>query len=126
MPMLDRMFGLLGLSLDGVYLRQQALANNIANADTPGYRRFDVVLQEAASAFRGRTDAPRHLPIGGSAAPAYRLVEDRGTRGSINGNNVDLDYELVSLADNALRGETLVEIAGATLRRLTAVLREGR
>lgn len=38
---------LLERALSAANLRQKILANNIANVDTPGYKRFDIALQEA-------------------------------------------------------------------------------
>src|SRR5690554_76657 len=63
---------LLHRSLDGVAMRQRVTAHNIANVDTPGYKRyrleFESVLKEAVSArpspqIAGRTTHPRHIPI---------------------------------------------------------------
>jgi len=78
--------------------RQGALAANVANADTPRYRRvdFEPLLAEASSRLQ-RTHE-RHLPAGGDAG--YRVV--RGSRSSRpDGNGVDLDREVIELTRNA-------------------------
>jgi flagellar basal-body rod protein FlgB len=82
--------------------RQAALASNVSNADTPGYRRvdldFDALLGEAATRL-ARTD-PRHLGPGSDPANPYRL--ERGPRGTRpDGNGVDLHSELIELSRNA-------------------------
>ena len=71
--------------------RQGLLASNVANADTPGYRRVDLRFDAelAAAAARGSRDAE----VG-------RLIRDRAPA-RIDGNNVNLDRELVSLSRNA-------------------------
>ncbi|MBE3595475.1 MAG: flagellar basal body rod protein FlgB [Hydrogenibacillus sp.] len=124
----DRVWAVLKTALDGVALRQAALAENIANVDTPGYRRFDVVLQEAFTRFQGLRTDPRHIPIGDAEnqKPHYGLVQDRQTITTTNQNNVDLDYEMASLADNQLRYQTLVELFNAKAGSIRYVLREGR
>lgn len=83
--------------------RQAALAGNIANADTPGYRRVDLKFDAAltdASARLERTH-PSHLGPGGSGSGAdYQVV--RGPRGTRpDGNGVELDAELIALNRNA-------------------------
>ncbi len=82
--------------------RESVLAGNIANADTPGYRRrevsFEGVLSKTTSGLH-RTDA-RHLAAGGGHAANPRVeVGPRGTRPE--GNAIDLDQELVEASRNA-------------------------
>jgi len=82
--------------------RQSVLASNVANADTPGYRRSDVVFQERLdAASRVRRSDPHHLSgPGGSASEGWKAVrEARGDRP--DGNGVDFDRELVELTRNA-------------------------
>ncbi len=80
--------------------RQSALAANVVNADTPGYRRVDVQFQDVLERKAGeltRTDEG-HLSV--SAGHGHRLV--RGPRGSRpDGNGVDRDQELIQLSRNA-------------------------
>lgn len=82
--------------------RQAALASNVVNADTPGYRRvdlrFDDLMRDAA--LRLERSDPRHLSAGGGGPDRYRTVEGpRGTRP--DGNGVDLQQELIQLSRNA-------------------------
>jgi len=83
--------------------RESALAANLTNADTPGYRRVDLefndLLDDAAGKLE-RTD-PRHLgPSGSGAQGDYRMIQGpRGTRP--DGNGVEADRELVELSRNA-------------------------
>ncbi len=80
--------------------RQGALASNVANADTPGYRRIDVTFERALQRAGGdlaRTHA-RHLASGDEAG--HRIV--RGPRGTRpDGNGVDRDQEVLRMARNA-------------------------
>lgn len=80
--------------------RQSALAANVVNADTPGYRRVDVEFKDVLARKAGelaRTDE-RHISI--SSGPGHQLV--RGPKGSRpDGNGVDRDQELIQLSRNA-------------------------
>ena len=81
-------------------VRQSILSSNVANADTPGYRRFELTLDESlAGGGFARTDA-RHLSATGTQDPRYRLTRgDYGSRPDRNG--VELDHELLQLSRNS-------------------------
>jgi flagellar basal-body rod protein FlgB len=100
--------------------RQGALASNVANADTPGYRRVDVrfeaLLDQSQRALQ-RTH-PQHLPsVSGGAGDFAVETGPRGTRP--DGNGVDLERELVEVSRNA---GAFTEQAAA-LTRLLALVR---
>ncbi|MEZ4278052.1 MAG: flagellar basal body rod protein FlgB [Myxococcota bacterium] len=100
--------------------REAVIAGNVANADTPGYRRRDISFEgilEGARAGLARTHAG-HLP-NGSGNPEHARVEmgPRGTRPDANG--VDLDQELVTAHRNA---SAFVDQANV-LARLSALVR---
>lgn len=128
---------LLQRALDGADLRHRAIAENVANADTPGYKRLDVEFQEALKAAldgeesRGvalvRTN-PRHLPGGPSAlanaeASVYRVSD---TTGRADGNNVDPDSEMAKLAENTMLYDTLTQVLGRRLSMLRSAINEGK
>ena len=113
--------------------RQQVLASNIANADTPGYvaRDFDFAqaLQKAAGASGSRaaegvamTDA-RHLSLqGGPGSPTTDLAYTVQTQPSQDRNTVDLDRERANFVDNSVRYEsTLRFINGHVKTMLSAI-----
>ncbi|MDJ0869725.1 MAG: flagellar basal body rod protein FlgB [Myxococcota bacterium] len=81
--------------------RQGRLASNLANADTPGYRRvdleFDAVLARAGHVLR--TSHPSHLGEPAQAAGWREVVERRTSR--VDGNGVNTDRELVRISRNA-------------------------
>ncbi len=81
--------------------RQGVLASNVANADTPGYRRADIAFDKA---LRAATPAvarrhPNHLAQE-TGDPRWRPVVERRTPGP-NGNDVDAHGELIRLSRNA-------------------------
>ena len=89
--------------------RQQVLASNIANADTPNYKARDIdfakELQRAQGVQAGRLDmnttSPGHLQPSGRMPNAQALYRS-AVQPSIDGNTVDMDVERAQFADNAI------------------------
>lgn len=100
-------------------MRQQVLANNIANVDTPHYKRSDVVFEEMLSQAIGKegirtlplkTTDPRHISNGmGASAPAPAVVTEETTIFNNNRNNVDIDKEMALVAENQLRYNLFIQ-----------------
>ena len=80
-------------------MRQGVLAANVANADTPGYRRMDVEFRDALAraAESLETSSSRHLTAGPEAVRVVR--GPRGTRP--DGNGIDRDQETLTMSRNA-------------------------
>lgn len=89
----DSVSAVLSYALDGLSLRQNTIADNLANLDTPGFRAtavdFESVLRSAIGSNAPAGDAAMARQLGG-AAP---LMEDANTPVGENGNNVDLRKE---------------------------------
>jgi len=111
-------FKLLERSLDAANLRQTVIANNIANADTPYFKRSDVQFEEvlrkamdgSISKLEGRRTDPRHIHIGISGQEVKpAIVQDDSTVMNNNLNNVDIDMEMALLAKNQLRYNTIIQ-----------------
>lgn len=101
-------FGLLNNALQAADLRQQVYANNIANADTPGYKREDVQFESMLqSQLQGGGGSADTNPALLSVKPT--VVQDNSTTVSNNGNNVDIDTEMSSMAQNQIRYSTLIQ-----------------
>ena len=92
---------------DAAWLRNDAIANNIANVDTPGYKRQDVefegVLQQALgnSRYKSLDSKIHHLTNRDLRARPFTDHENFSYR--LDGNNVDIDTENVYLAANQLK-----------------------
>lgn len=115
--------------------RQELLASNIANADTPNYKARDIDFSSAlqnALASKGAAagplaaTAPQHIPRGaatGDMLASGTPVLDRGTvQGSIDGNTVDMDLERNQFADNALRYEAGITMINHQIKGLMAAI----
>ena len=121
------------VSLQGTAARQAAIADNIANVDTPGFTRSDVEFEAAlANALRGAARA-RHFGAPAFGAPSadlpavsVRRVKDSAAPARADGNNVDVEREMTELARNALASRAGSEMLGARIRMLRAVIGQGR
>ena len=98
-------------ALSGAALRQEALASNIANVNTPGYRRQDVDFQSALAAAWDDKDSVEHLAPGVSVDPGAQVRQD--------GSSVDIDVEAAAQAKNGLQYEAVAQV----IKTRTAILR---
>ncbi|WP_074951566.1 flagellar basal body rod protein FlgB [Alicyclobacillus macrosporangiidus] len=121
-------FQLLQNGLNAAQLRQQVYANNIANVDTPGFQRQDVVFEDLLQYLLG-PDPGREGAGSPSAADwtaalrvSPQVVTDRVSVEDNNGNNVDIDAEMAKLAQNQIRYNTLVEDVRMRLDRLKTAI----
>lgn len=143
--MIDRLLStetmdLVQRSLDAAALNHKVISNNLANVDTPGFKRSSVIfnetLRKAMEAKRGttqhlalsRTDG-RHLEIG--AAPSLteiepELVTDVTSSVRNDGNNVDIDREVALLTQNTVWYQTLAQITQMQFAGLRNAITEGR
>jgi flagellar basal-body rod protein FlgB len=95
MPQPVDIIGLLESGIRAEETRQRTIASNIANLETPGYRRLDVRFEELlAKALRCRHAA-------GDVEP--EVFEPKGSPVKTNGNNVNMEMEIGAMLKNAAR-----------------------
>lgn len=108
--------------------RQQVLATNIANADTPFYQARDIDFQGALSAaMSGKNSSDsvdltktngRHIDgSGGNSGPAALLYRN-AAQGSADGNTVDMDSERSAFAENSIQVEALLRFITDDFKRI--------
>ena len=113
--------------------RQELLASNIANADTPNYKARDVnfsaALQQVAQARKGlngplalSTTSGAHIAGAPASAVSGAIQYRNEQQGSIDGNDVDADKERNLFADNGLRYEATVTLITAQIHNMLAVI----
>ena len=105
MPIFDITQVSLEHAISGANLRQTVLAQNIANANTPGYQRMDVDFHGALRAAMDSGGSMGEVRFAAQRDPLAVLRAD--------GNGVDIDVESANLARNALEYEALVSVAAA-------------
>ena len=126
--MFNSNFYTLKVAMDVSMLRQKVHAHNIANAETPGYKRkyvvFESILQRVLDERRIKleTTNPRHIKgFYESARPI--IMVDRSTTYRNDGNNVDIDREIVEMVENGLRYHVLSRLMSMNIERYNTVLR---
>jgi flagellar basal-body rod protein FlgB len=102
--------------LDATALRQEAIASNVANVETPGYRRLDVApdfAQQLRASAAGGEPAATALPL------RPQLAEDTTARSlRPDGNTVELERELLAMNRNAVEYDYLTEVVSSNLKQL--------
>src|SRR4051812_49028510 len=93
-------------TISGASQRHEALAANIANAATPGYRRVDVDFHGALNAAMGSSDAPSAIEHTTFATQ----VDGSVGATQADGNTIDIDAESAKLASNALEQQAAVSV----------------
>jgi len=131
----DRDITLLERSLEFRAKRNNLLASNIANIETPGFKAKDMVFDEAlGKALRAQepgpmqTTNPRHLD--GRNATQLELVQPKVIQsanpvGSVDGNSVDLEREMAKLAENQISYQALTSMISHKFMQLRSAIREG-
>ncbi|HEX2862456.1 MAG TPA: flagellar basal body rod protein FlgB [Lacunisphaera sp.] len=102
--------------LDAAALRQEAIASNIANAETPGYRRLEVSrdFSEQLKASSRAGDLARS-----AATITPTLVQDPFARSvRPDGNSVEIEKELLAMNKNAVEYEYLSEVISGNIKQL--------
>lgn len=120
--------------------RQELIASNIANADTPHFKARDIDFASAMQGALARAATPgaanplaatnkAHVQpaADGKALPDGTPVLYRGiVQGAVDGNTVDMDVERNQFADNALRYEAAVTMINSQIRGLMAAIQNGQ
>lgn len=111
----SKIINLLEAGLNGLSLRNKVLADNIANVDTPNFKRSDVkfenVLQDALKTPNpGNIELKRTSPLHIAGIRGFSdsfIYTDHSTAFRNDGNNVDIDLEMARLAENTLQYNAL-------------------
>jgi flagellar basal-body rod protein FlgB len=118
MPNAPDILNRLEAGLRGATLRQALIANNLANLDTPGYRRsdtnFEKVLADAIQSGK---------PVDFSDADAGILTPS-STPVAANGNDVDIDMEVGEMVKNSSLTKAYVRLVGRTYRLMDMAMKD--
>lgn len=137
--MLDRLDAALRFQQEALNLRaqrQEILASNIANADTPGFQARDIDFASELKKImeRGRAEthtvsltltSSAHIPAQAMSAPAVDLMYRIPDQPSMDGNTVDMDRERTQFTDNALQYQTGLSVLGGQIKGMMSVLQQG-
>lgn len=137
--MLDKLDGELRFqqqALDLLNKRQNILASNIANADTPGYLARDIDFskqlksaihheRESHGGLHLTLTSGKHIPAKaqglGNAQLLYRIPDQPAA----DGNTVDMDRERVNFTDNNVKYQSSLTILGSQIKNMMSVISQG-
>ena len=112
---------------DAAWQRNEAISNNIANVDTPGYKRqavaFESVLQQALgnNRYESMDDKVANVDLSRLRGRAYLDYANYSYR--LDGNNVDIENENVMLAENQLKYQGLISSINQEFTNLKTVMK---
>ncbi|HON04482.1 MAG TPA: flagellar basal body rod protein FlgB, partial [Fervidobacterium sp.] len=122
-------FDTLKTALDVQLKRQELHAENIANAETPGYKKkyvaFEEYLQQSKMKLRMNTTDEKHLSSSPNTVQAKQITQDN-TSITNDENNVDIEMETTEMVKDALRYQVLSRLMSANIDRYNTVIRNAR
>ena len=117
----------LNRAADAAWQRNEAISNNIANVDTPGYKRQDVsfesVLQQALGNNRYQSMDDKVANVNLSRLRGRAYVDYANYSYRLDGNNVDIENENVMLAENQLKYQGLISSINQEFTNLQTVMK---
>ncbi len=115
MQSLNSQFDLLGRLIDATEVRHRAISNNIANVNTPNYRRMDVEFEQQLARELSRQE---HTNGSSLITAQPEMVVTPGLTARADGNNVDIDREIGQLNKNAMLQQTYVQLLSTYLEQM--------
>lgn len=109
------------------WTRESLIANNIANADTPGYKRQDIdfqsVLKNELSNYKYMNLDQKMNAVDLSKLNASVYTDHGNYSYRLDGNNVDIDTEQVELASEQIKYQALTQSITSEFQRLQTVIK---
>ena len=115
----DSIIALIEAGIRAEGLRQKAIANNVANLETPGYRRIDVKFEELLAKSldsSGSVDLSELEP---------QIYQPKQTLVKSNGNDVSLEGEVGAMIKNSLRYQTYIRLLNKRYRQIELAMNVG-
>lgn len=131
----SKSFSILEKSLDLRSKRHNLIASNISNMDTPGYKGFDIMVDEEISKMDNRPQKIRlektdsmHFPIREIEVDDIEYKENRSSPFSMrgDGNSVNIDNEMTRMAENSLLYSASAQILTKKFAGLKMVIKGGK
>jgi flagellar basal-body rod protein FlgB len=123
MQLFDATYQALDAALGASSMRQQVISNNLANVNTPGYKRKEVEFDDALRSAIASADEGDKTAFDGLSPT---VTEDKTASMRADGNSVNVDNEMAHLAENNVRYNALVQLVSRKLQVLEYVISDGR
>jgi flagellar basal-body rod protein FlgB len=115
----DSIIALIEAGIRAEGLRQKAIANNVANLETPGYRRIDIKFEELLAKSldsSGSVDLTELEP---------QIYQPKETPVKSNGNDVTFEGEVGAMIKNSLRYQTYIRLLNKRYRQIESAMNVG-
>ncbi|MDT8716660.1 flagellar basal body rod protein FlgB [Clostridium sp. 19966] len=125
----QKVYNLIKKGLDASMTRSNVMANNIANVNTKGYKRYYVSFEDALNSatdnLKMETSDPLHISDSDNEGQ-ITIKQDTSTSMNLDGNNVDVDQEMSNLAANTLYYNALATQINSELSMSRSVINGGK
>jgi len=112
----NSIYDILDVAIRAEGLRQKAIANNVANIETPGYRRLDIKFEEL---FEKALDSDGNVDLE-DVNPVFYQPENTPVKS--NGNDVTLEIEVGEIVKNSIRHKLFVRVLGRKYKSIEAAI----
>ncbi|MDK2125120.1 flagellar basal body rod protein FlgB [Parachitinimonas caeni] len=116
--------GLVKMALDVASLRQQVIANNIANSTTPGFQRSKVVFEDLLGAAQQQLNTGKLVDMN-MLLPVQPMLVNAGNS-SLGNSGADLDMQVADVAQNAVQYQALLKALNKHMSILSVAINEGK
>ncbi len=115
----------LAADLDNRVLQNKLIASNVANVDTPGYKskdlKFHRILTDNMDEVQLKRTHVKHMGSGSGTVRHNEIVENPNP-GRPDGNNVNIDEEMLKLAENNIKYNVAVQLMSKKLKHIKAAV----
>ncbi|MGL5066955.1 MAG: flagellar basal body rod protein FlgB [Sarcina sp.] len=119
-------YELIKQGLDTANMRSKAIANNIANINTNGYKKYNVSFEDTLSDVSDELRKTGRVELSSKKIGNIEVKKDTTTSMNMNGNNVDIELEKTSQAANTLLYNALIGKANSKLTTKNYIISGGR
>ena len=119
-------YDLIKKGLDTTTLRGKVIANNIANINTDGYKKFNVSFEDTLKDVSSELRETGRVKVSNVEIGDIRVGKDTTTSMNMNGNNVDIEAEKTNQAANTLLYNALIGKANSKLSTKKYIISGGR
>lgn len=112
-------------SLDAAWLRNEVISENIANGDTPGYKRKEVQFEKFLNSElkHSRISNGKSKLSGGGEIKVVSDNQNYSYR--LDGNNVDIEREMALMAENTIKYNTLIQRMSSQINKIRSIIKGG-
>ena len=119
-------YELIKQGLDTANMRSKAIANNMANVNTQGYKKYNVSFEDTLTDVSSELRKTGRVELSTKEIGKIEVKKDTSTSMNINGNNVDIELEKTNQAANTLLYNALIGKANSKLSTKKYIISGGR